>query len=71
MAAKPATLTIQRDAQAFAGVLLEELERIGGFAELRHALAEGVLRLLDEITLAVSRIRGRRRALPATTMTSG
>lgn len=44
--------SIQRDAVALAGVLLEELEAIHGFVDMKRALAAGAIRLLDEIVLA-------------------
>jgi hypothetical protein len=42
-----------RDTLALAGVLLEELERTAGYDSLRRRLSEGVLRLLDHVTLAL------------------
>lgn len=45
---------LYRDTLALCGVLLEELEREAGYAALRRRLADGALRLLDEVALALA-----------------
>jgi len=45
---------LYRDTLALCGVLLQEIDTVPGFAALRHRLAEGALRLLDEVSLAVA-----------------
>jgi len=49
---------LYRDTLALCGVLLEEMEGVGGFTVLRHRVAEGALRLLDEVTLALAGFDG-------------
>lgn len=45
---------LYRDTLALCGVLLEEIEGRERFAPLRWQLAEGALRLLDHVTLALA-----------------
>jgi hypothetical protein len=45
---------LYRDTLALCGVLLEELGREAGYDALRRRLAEGALRLLDEVSLALA-----------------
>lgn len=44
---------IYRDTLALCGVLLEELESVEDFSGLRRRLTEGVLYLVDHVTLAI------------------